>query len=272
MADAFYIYCIGEQDALAPLFDEKLPDAIEPAATLRLITKGKLSTVASVVPLADYGEQEIAARLSDAAWVAARAMRHEKVLEHFAARASLVPLRFGTIYLTLAGVEEMLERKRQELLDIIERLREKEEWGVNIFCNRTRLAKIITSISPTLREMSERACAASAGQAYLLRKKIEAMRADEVRPEIRRVVGEIERELSALSSGAVRLRVRQAEAAEHGELAAKLAFLISRKGFVDFRAAAEKIARERAEAGFRLELTGPWPAYNFVADLKADAL
>jgi hypothetical protein len=272
MADAFYIYCIGEQDALAPLFDETLPDAIEPAATLQLITAGKLASVASVVPLADYGEEEIAARLSEATWVAARAMRHEKVLEHFAARASLVTLRFGTIYLTRAGVEEMLTQKQEELLNIIERFRGKEEWGVNIFCNRTRLAKMITSISPTLREMSERADAASAGQAYLLRKKIEAMRTDEVRTEIKRAVGEIERELSALSSSAARLRVRQAEAAEHGELAAKLAFLITRKGFADFHAAAEGIAHQRAEAGFRLELTGPWPAYNFVADLKADAL
>ncbi len=267
MADAFYIYCIGEHGALSPLFDEILPEAIEPDAPLQLIASGEVAAVASVVPLADYGEAEIEARLNDARWVAERAMRHEKVLEFFAARASLVPLRFGTIYLKHAGVKEMLARKEPELLSILKRLGGKEEWGINIFCDRARLAEMITTVSQTLREMSARADAATAGQAYLLRKKIEAMRADETRAEIKRAVSEMENELAARASGHTRLRVRQAEAAEHGELAAKLAFLTERAKFADFRTTAEKIAGERAASGFRLELTGPWPAYNFVEDL-----
>lgn len=272
MAEAFYIYCIGERDALAPLFEAALPDAIETNAPLQLIASNGLAAVASLVPLADYGEEELEARLRDATWVAARAMRHEKVLEHFASGASLVPLRFGTIYLARERVEEMLARRGKELQDIIERLRGKEEWGLNIFCDRARLGEMITEVSPTLREMSERAAASTVGQAYLLRKKIEALRADETRAEIRRVIAEIEDELAALSSGHARLRVRQAEAAEHGALSAKLAFLLEREGFAGFRAAAEKIAQRRADTGFRLELTGPWPAYNFVADLKENSL
>jgi hypothetical protein len=35
-------------------------------------------------------------------------MRHEQVVEHFASRTSVVPLRFGTIYLDRAGIEQML--------------------------------------------------------------------------------------------------------------------------------------------------------------------
>ena len=96
------------------------------------------------------------------------------------------------------------------------------------------------------------------------------MRADESRAEIRRAVTLMERELSGLSDGAVRLRLRQAETAEHADLAAKLAFLVERARFKDFRAAAESLAESHAGAGFRLELTGPWPVYNFVEELKAD--
>ena len=53
------------------------------------------------------------------------------------------------------------------------------------------------------------------------------------------------------------------EATEQGELAARLAFLVSRKKFDEFRAAAEALAVEFTPLGFRFELTGPWPAYNF---------
>lgn len=270
MPDAFYIYCIGERAVLASLLDEKRVEAIEPQTELQLIAFDELAAVASVVPLADYGEDEFEARLGEATWVAARAMRHQQVLEHFAARTSIVPLRFGTIYLKRAGVEQMLSEKGDGLKAIIERLRGKDEWGVNIFCDRARLLEMIATLSPALREMSERAGAASAGQAYLLRKKIEGLRTDESRAEIRRAVTLMERELSGQSDGAVRLRMRQAETAEHGDLAAKLAFLVERARFKDFRAAAERLAASHADAGFRLELTGPWPVYNFVEELKAD--
>lgn len=261
---ALYLYCIGESAAVSTLLENELPAAIEPATTLRSICSGKLCAIVSDVPLAEYGEEKIQSRLTDPAWVASRAMRHEAVLEHFAKGAGLVPLRFGTIYLKSGRVEQMLAEKQDELAATLERLRNKDEWGVNVFCDRAILTETITTLSPALREMAERAETASAGQAYLLRKKIDGMRTDETRVEVRRAVAEIERELSSLSSGSVRLRVRQAEAAEHGELVAKLAFLIKRNIFEKFRDTAGKIAHDRGAFGFRLELTGPWPAYNFV--------
>jgi Gas vesicle synthesis protein GvpL/GvpF len=120
-------------------------------------------------------------------------------------------------------------------------------------------------VSPRLRELAERAAASTPGQAYLLRKKIEAARDDETRAETRRAAAEVERRLRSASDAAARLRVLRDEAAEQGEVAARLAFLVPRAGFEEFRAAAEGLAEEYAPLGFRLELTGPWPAYNFVA-------
>ncbi len=272
---ALYLYCIGESAALSALLEKDVPPAIEPATALRLICSGELCAIVSDVPLAEYGEEEIQSRLTEPAWVASRAMRHEAVLEHFAKDSGdtggtgLVPLRFGTIYLRPDGVEQMLAEKQAELAATLERLKNKDEWGVNVFCDRAVLTETITKLSPTLREMAERAEAASAGQAYLLRKKIEGMRTDETRVEVRRAVKEIEQELSPLSSGAVRLKVRQAEAAEHGELVAKLAFLVNRNLFEKFRDTAGEIAHQRGSFGFRLELTGPWPAYNFVDEPKS---
>jgi hypothetical protein len=190
-------------------------------------------------------------------------MRHEKVIEHFARRASVIPLRFGTIYLRRERIEQMLGEKQGELRGIIERLRGREEWGVNIYFTRAKLMEAVSSLSPRLRELGERAEAAPPGQAYLVRKKIEALRADEARAETRRMASEVEGELSRASEGAARLRVMKDEVDESGEVAAKLAFLVERARFQEFRAVAEALAARHAAAGFKLELTGPWPAYNF---------
>jgi hypothetical protein len=92
---------------------------------------------------------------------------------------------------------------------------------------------------------------------------MEALRADEARLEIKRVVAEIERALAAQSERSASLRVMKDEATEHGKAVGKMAFLVAGERLDDFREEAERLARAHADAGFRLEMTGPWPAYNF---------
>lgn len=261
---SFYVYCVGEADALAPLFDVTTPQAIEPDTRLEIVAQEELAAVVSRVPLADYDADALQEHLADATWTALRAMRHERVVEHFARRTGVAPLRFGAIYLKREGVERMLVEKREELRAVIARLEGREEWGLNLYFDRAKLLENITEVSPRLRELGEQAQKATPGQSYLLRKKIEALRLDEARAETKRMADEIERAMAELSDGAKRLRVMKDEASEYGEAAAKFAFLVSREKFDKFRRKAEQLADAHAPAGYRLELTGPWPAYNFI--------
>ena len=260
---AFYVYCVGEGAALAPLFGAGLPDAIEDASTLEPVEAAGLAAVVSAVPLEVYGEGALAARLSDPAWTATRALRHERVAEHFARRAAVVPLRFGAIYLRRDGVEGMLTERAAQLRAVLARLEGREEWGLNLYVERARLREEVTRLSARLRELAGRAEGSAPGQGYHLRKKIDALRDEEARAETRRIAREVESRLAEACEGAVRLRVLKDEAAEQGELAARLAFLVRRDRFDDFRAAAEGLAAEYTPHGFRFELTGPWPPYNF---------
>jgi len=259
----YYVYCVAETAAAQQLDPGSFPAAIEDKAKLEWVTANDLAALSSTVPLPEYGEEALAAHLSDATWTAVRAMRHETVVEYVAKRTSVVPLRFGTIYLERSGIERMLNEKGRELAQIIERLRSHEEWGVNVYSDRATLLASITEVSPRLRELARQAEAASPGQSYLMQKKIEALRVDEVRASLNEIVERIEKTLSAEATDAKRLRILKVEATEHGELKAKFAFLVKRSQFEEFRAGAERLAEENLAAGVRLELTGPWPAYNF---------
>ena len=264
-ARAFYVYCVGESEALAPLFNEEMPDAIEDDSRLEAVEAGGLTAVVSAVPLEVYGEGALGSRMADAAWTATRALRHQRVAEHFARRAAVAPLRFGSIYLRREGVASMLAGRASQLREVLARLGGREEWGLNVFVERARLREEVTRVSGRLRGLAAQAESATPGQAYLLRKKIEGLRDEEARAETRRVAQEVERRLAEASDGAARLRVHKDEAAEQGELAARLAFLVARDGFETFRDAAEGLAGEYTPLGFRFELTGPWPPYNFAA-------
>jgi len=266
-ASAYYIYCIAESAAAEQLPVDSLPAAIEEDAKLEWVTTNTLAALASLVPRATYSEETLADNLTDATWTAIRAMRHETVVEFVAKRASVIPLRFGTIYLDRSGIEQMLTGKHRELVGIIEHLRGREEWGVNVYSDRAVLLSSITSVSPVLRDLVERAQQAPPGQSYLMQKKIEALKIDEARVAVNRIVDQVEDTLKAQTDEARRLRILKVETTEHGELKAKFAFLVQRSAFEKFRDAAEQLAREHQSAGIRLELTGPWPVYNFVQDL-----
>lgn len=259
----FYVYCIAENPATQQLDAASFPAPIEENSKLEWIAVNDLAALASMVPLDVYKEDALAERLTDASWTAVRAMRHETVVEYVAKRVAVVPLRFGTIYLERASVERMLTEKGRELAGILERLRGHEEWGVNVYADRAKLMAGITNVSPRLRELAQQAEAASPGQSYLMQKKIEALRGDETRSALNGIIDQIEKTLNQQTADGKRLRILRVEATEHGELKGKFAFLVKRAGFEEFRAAAERLAEEHLAAGIRLELTGPWPAYNF---------
>src|SRR5688572_14935280 len=189
---AIYVYCIAETAAAAKLPAESLPAAIEEGSKLEWIAAGDLAALTSQVPLASYSEESLAEHLSDASWTAARAMRHETIAEHVAKRADIVPLRFGTIFLSRDGIERMLSDTGSDLREILERLRGREEWGVNVFCDQSVLLASITSVSPVLRDLAERAAQASPGQSYLMQKRIDALRVDEARTALNRIIEQIE--------------------------------------------------------------------------------
>ena len=263
-APAYYVYCIAESASAAQLPADSLPAAIEDDAKLEWISVNTLAALVSQVPRETYNEESLAEHLTDATWTAIRAMRHETVAEYVAKRASVIPLRFGTIYLERSGIEHMLTDKSRELEEIIEHLRGREEWGVNVYCDRAVLLSSITSVSPVLRDLAERATQAPPGQSYLMQKKIDALRVDEARAAVNRIVDQIEANLKEQTDDARRVRILKVETTEHGELKAKFAFLVKRSAFEEFRDAAERLAQEHQPAGVRLELTGPWPVYNFV--------
>jgi hypothetical protein len=259
----YYVYCVARRSAASSIVDAKTPVAIEDTASVELISRNDLAAVLSEVPLAQYGEESLAERLTDASWTAIRAMRHEQVVEFFAKRTSVVPLRFGTIYLDKARVEEMLTSQQPQLETILDRLDGCEEWGVNVYSDRKVLLDNIANVSPRLRQMADEAVKTTAGQSYLMKKKIEALKADEAKVEVARATEEIENRLREESRDATRLRILKVETTEHGELKAKFAFLVVTSNFDGFRDAAEELAKDFQPAGIRIELTGPWPAYNF---------
>jgi gas vesicle protein GvpL/GvpF len=260
---ARYVYCILDHPTDQSSAQNDWPSGIEDETALEMIASDDLAAITSAVPLSIYGEDVLNERLQDASWTALKAMRHERVVEHFTKVGSVVPLRFGTIYLDAENVRSMLRERKSALTELLARLSGREEWGINVYFDQTELLKGIDSLSPVLTDLLSQAESASPGQAYLLRKKANALRKDESRNEVARTVSRLEDHLRENTDDVRRLRTLKVETTEHGELKAKFAVLLKKSAFAKFQSVAEKWLRDHEASGVRLEIAGPMPPYNF---------
>jgi hypothetical protein len=257
-----YVYCIVESPD-SRIIPDSAPAGLEAVHKLEQVSSAGLAAIVSRVPLSQYGEEAIDANLSDAGWAAKRAMRHEQVVEFFASRGPFIPLRFGTIYLDRKSIERMLALRAPEFRRVMKSLRGKQEWGVFIYCNHTTLISNNISKKAEIQPLLERAAVARPGQQYLLAKQIEALKAKAAREEVSTTLIRMKEALDASSEQSISGN-RERRRTEHGELIARLSFLVQAGRFARFRAAAERLALDYLSSGFHIEIVGPMPPYSFV--------
>ena len=90
--------------------------------------------VTAEIPLTRYGSEQLEARLRDINWVADIAVRHEAVVEYFAAGrgATVVPLKLFTMFSSRERAAADLASRRAEIAAVLKRIRGCQEWGVRV--------------------------------------------------------------------------------------------------------------------------------------------
>ncbi len=184
---------------------------------------------------------ELERNMEDLEWLAAAGVRHQRVVSELAALASVLPARFGTVFLSTKSLEDDVKSRKRPLLASFKRINGADEWGVKVF-----------SVAP----QRAVAVAASSGTDYL-RQKAALREKRGPDPE----VGEFARKLAALAE-----EVAPAGKVSSGqrELAWQASFLVRRSRQKQWQQALDRYAKRWRER-WRIECTGPWPPYSFVA-------
>jgi Gas vesicle synthesis protein GvpL/GvpF len=217
------------------------------------VAAGGLAALTSRVPRADFAAQPLREHLNDLPWLERVAREHEAVLDQVLATATVVPLRLCTIYEDGAGVERMLEREREALAEALARLEGRQEWGVKLLVERAT---------------GQSGQPADSGAAYLARRRQEQAEREQARALTAQLVDDVDATLRALAADAVRLPGQNRELSGHrGDMVLNAAYLVDDPQAL--RACVAELQERYAAHGAQLELTGPWPPYNFVASPAA---
>jgi hypothetical protein len=257
-----YVYCVvGGENATVP---EALA-GVDPPHPVTLVSEGGLAAVASPVPLDQFGEESLRDNLNDVAWLEDKARAHEHVLERVRERTTVIPMRLCTIYRSEASVREMLTRESVALSDALTRLARRTEWGVKVFVDRDALDRRLPEDSPGLAELTREVERAGAGEAYLLRRRLEELRGEEGERVLEDRCGEAHARLSSAAVEALLNPLQPRDVTGHpGEMVLNGVYLVDDGVTDQFHGAVAALAEEYRADGFDVQLTGPWPPYNFV--------
>jgi Gas vesicle synthesis protein GvpL/GvpF len=241
------------------------PPGVHPAAPVETIEHDGLVALVSKVPLAEFGEEPLRENLNDLSWLESVARAHESVLEAALGGGPIVPLRLCTIFADEAGVRAMLMREGRELRGALERVDGRHEWGVKLLADRDALAAVARERSPEVAALQTEIAARSEAGAYMHERRLERLVADLVDRLGAELAEDVHARLADWVADSVLNPPQNRELSGHeGEMLLNGAYLVEAEREDGLRRLLRELEDRHGEVGARLELTGPWPPYNFV--------
>ena len=240
---------------------------VDERSAVTILEHEGIGAVVSEVPLDEFGDEGLRRNLNDPGWLEAKVRRHEAVLEGFMGGDALVPLRFCTIYRSTDQLHGALKDEHDRVAAALSHVRGRREWGVKAFSDEAALQAWIERTDERAARLREQIAASPGGSAYFARKKLEQVLREEsaeLAAECARRVHEV---IAAAASEARANRPQRREVSgRDGAMILNGAYLVERAREGELAATAAEIASRYAELGISVEVTGPWPPYNFVPD------
>ncbi|MEI6785140.1 MAG: GvpL/GvpF family gas vesicle protein [Verrucomicrobiota bacterium] len=228
---------------------------------------GGVAAIVSQVSRSEFCGPAGETNLQDLAWLAARACRHQAVLEQVMRLGPVLPTRFGTLFSSSASLEGFMRQHEAAIAQFLERVGGQEEWAVKGFFDQARaeaewLARR-RSADPGL-------TASSPGMAYLQEQSLRIQAKEALDDRLAKACDDLLNELKPLASEIVPRRIVAQETPDAArEMVLNWALLVPAAAAEDFRGRIERANAEQNPAGLTLEVTGPWPPYSFCPVLEA---
>ncbi|HKN93456.1 MAG TPA: GvpL/GvpF family gas vesicle protein [Thermoleophilaceae bacterium] len=238
---------------------------IDPGSAVQAVEAGGLVALVSRVPRAEFGEAPLRQNLNDLDWLERVARAHEAVLDAALEQSTIVPLRLCTLYESEEGVRQMLEHEAAALREAIDLLRGRQEWSVKVIVDPDRLSAEAHARSEQAQAFEHELEGVGGGGAYMLRRRLERHLREASESLARELAHDVHGRLEERALDAVTRAPQNRELSGHeGEMILNAAYLVDAERVNELRDLVAQLEAQHETLGARIELSGPWPPYNFV--------
>jgi hypothetical protein len=260
-ATALWAYGVLAADADLP----RSLTGVDPGHPVEALSAGGLVALVSRVPLDEFGAEPLRENLNDLPWLERVARAHESVLDQAVQAGTCVPLRLCTIYESDESLRAMLEREAESFADALGHLAGREEWSVKLLVDADALTQEARAQTEDIAGLEQGTEEQSEGGAYMLRRRVERRVRERAAQLATEVAESVHARLEAHAVDAVTRPAQNPELSGHdGEMLLNGAYLVEADRVDALHALVAELERDYGALGARLELTGPWPPYNFV--------
>ncbi|MGW0177767.1 GvpL/GvpF family gas vesicle protein [Nocardia sp. NPDC003345] len=240
--------------------DDRLPDELAEITGVageipRVVTSGPLAAVAGSVPLAVFGDEPLRRNLEDLDWLEATARAHDAVVSVLLRQGAVVPLRLATVFHDDRRVRDLLHERRADFESALALVRDRTEWGVKVYCDRTARTTAVAESGST-------GAPTGRGTAYLRRRRAQLSARESVERDAAARAEEIHRRLvRGAAAGRCQPVTDPVLSGTRDWMVLNGTYLVDDTRTDEFAATVDELGA--ALPGIRLELTGPWPPYSF---------
>jgi hypothetical protein len=268
MEQGLYLYCLARLSRIPALPLEGV--GLDGTGRLQVAKFRDLAAVWSPVDLADFCGPQAEKHLEDLSWIGPRVIRHQEVVAGVMRHSPVLPARFGTIFSTMASLEQVLRRRHDTIAAVLERLADREEWAVKGLLDRA-LAKERLFLGKLAQEAA-RLEDLSPGKRYFEEQRLRAACDRELPRWLKEVRRELWADLGGYATEARERRLLPREVTGQGtEMIFNWAFLVFARDVATFQDRIKVANARLADFDLRLECTGPWPPYSFCPALDPEA-
>jgi hypothetical protein len=227
------------------------PDRGLGGARVQLVTVGSLVAIVSPVDAAAFGPKAWQEHAEDPVWLGRVAAEHQEVLGSVIRSADVLPFRLPGMYTDEASLREVLATEAELLTRGLEATANHVEWGVQVF--------------RTTAGAEDRPPRSASGSDYLRQVAARARRRQEESENRAQLAQRAFGMLADASSYSVTNPPQdRALSGREEPMLLNSAHLVVRRGEEAFFAVVQEVQQLLAGHGLSLEVTGPWPPYNFV--------
>ena len=184
-------------------------------------------------------------------------LAHEFVNETVMREFTVIPMSFGTVFRSEDDVRELLRSTYQAFTDVLEKMRDKIEFGVQIRWDRDRVIETIEQENDEIRRLKDEITRNTASSTYFARMQLGRLVDAALEERGSRYVADVHEELKQYSVASRSNKVIG------DRMIMNAAFLVDRAREKAFDEAVKELSR-RYEHLLSFKYTGPWPPYNFV--------